>query len=98
MTKITALMELQPADRRKFLKTGNDQGRDVPPDRDTLMEQILDHLSTTPQEEMSEKVASLPDPRRIKVLDIRRQITKGSYEVVGRLDKVIDRILETITG
>jgi len=62
------------------------------------MERILDNMNTTSQEEVVKKIASLPEIRRHKVLDIRRQITEGTYEVVDRLDIVIDRVLETIAS
>ena len=97
MAQTTTLTEIQPADRRKSPKVGNDRGCDTSPDNDKLMEQVLDHLSTTPQEGVLKKIASLPHIRRGKVLVIRRQIMKGTYEIAGRLDKVIDRILEAIT-
>jgi hypothetical protein len=32
------------------------------------------------------------------VLDIRRQLTEGTYEVAGRLDRAIDRALEEIAA
>jgi len=68
MARIAALMELQPAERRISKKARNDQGPDTSPDTDVLMEQILEDLSTTPQEEVLTRIASLPDPRRGKVL------------------------------
>ena len=58
------------------------------------MAQILEDLSTTPPEEVLKRIASLPDIRRGKVLSIRRQLTEETYEVAGRLDGVIDRVLE----
>ena len=58
------------------------------------MEQILEDLNTTPPEEVLQRIASSPDIRRGKVLTIRRRITEGTYEVAGRLDRVIDRVLE----
>ena len=58
------------------------------------MEQILEDLSTTPPEEVLKKIASLSDIRRGKVLDIRRRLTEGTYDVAGRLDMAMDRVLE----
>jgi hypothetical protein len=62
------------------------------------MEQILEDLNTTPQEEVLTKIASLPRTRQDKVLDIRRQLTEGTYAVADRLDRAIDRILEAVTA
>jgi len=95
MARIAALMELRPTDRRKPQDARNDQ--DTSPESDVLMEQILEDLNTTPQEEVLKRIASLPRTRRDKVLDIRRQLTEGTYEVADRLDRAIDRVLEAIT-
>jgi anti-sigma28 factor (negative regulator of flagellin synthesis) len=51
----------------------------------------------TPQEEVLMRITSVPGIRRDKVLDIRRQLTEGTYEVADRLDRAIDRVLEAIT-
>jgi hypothetical protein len=61
---------------------------------DPLMEQILENMDMTPPEEVLKRIASLPDIRRGKVLDIRRQLREGTYEVAGRLDRALDRVLE----
>jgi hypothetical protein len=75
MARIAAVMELQLAARRKSQDARNDPGRHASPEGDALMEQILEDLSTTSQEEVLKKIASLPRTRRDKVLDIRRQLT-----------------------
>jgi hypothetical protein len=62
------------------------------------MEQILENLNTTPQEEVLKRITSLPPNRHGKVLDIRRQIADGTYEVADRLHTVIERILEASTA
>jgi len=62
-----------------------------------LLEHILENMNTTPQEEALRRITSLPDIRRDKVLDIRRQLREGTYEVADRLDEAIDRVLEAIT-
>ena len=98
MARIATLMELQPADRRRSRKARNDQGFDTSSHGDVLMEQIHEDLSTMPQEGVLKRIASLPDTRRDKVLDIRRQLMEGTYEVADRLDKAIDRVLEAITA
>jgi anti-sigma28 factor (negative regulator of flagellin synthesis) len=62
------------------------------------MERILETMNTTPPEEVLKRITSLPSNRQGKVLDLRRQIAEGTYEVAARLDTVIDRVLETITA
>ena len=91
-------MELRPTDRRKPQDARYDQGCDTSPDGDVLMEHILENMNTTPPEEVLKRITSLPNIRRGKVLDIRRQLTEGTYEVAGRLDRAIDRVLEAITA
>jgi len=94
MARIAAVTELQPAGRRKSLEARNDQGCPTSPNGDVLMDQIVEDLNTTSPEEVLKRIASLPDIRRGKVLSIRRQITEETYEVAGRLDRAMDRVLE----
>ena len=98
MARTAALMELRPTDRRRPRDARNDQGRDTSPDGDVLMEHILENMKITPPEEVLKRITSLPPNRRRKVLDIRRQLTDGTYQVATRLDTVIDRVLEAITA
>ena len=97
MATIAAVTELQTTDRRRSQSAGNDQGRDTSRTGDALMERILRNMNTTPQEDVLKRITSLPPIRQGKVLDIRRQIADGTYEVADRLDKSIDRVLEAIT-
>ena len=97
MTRIAAVMELQPADRRKSQDARDTQERGVPPHGDMLMERILGRMNATPQEEVLKQIASLPDIRRGKVLRIRRQVADGTYSAAERLDEAIRRVLEAIT-
>lgn len=98
MARIAVVMELRPTDRRRPQDARCDQGRDTSPDGDVLMEQILENLNTTPPEELLKRITSLPPNRRSKVLDIRRQIADGTYEVADRLNTVVDRVLEAMTA
>jgi fido (protein-threonine AMPylation protein) len=98
MATIAAVTDLQLTDPCISQNAGNDQGRDTSPNGDVLMEQILENINTTPQEEVLKRIASLPDIRLCKVLNIHRQLTEGTYEVAGRLDRAIDRVLEAITA
>jgi hypothetical protein len=98
MARTAALMELRPTDRRKPQDGRYDQGCDTSPDGDVLMEHILENMNATPPEEVLKRVTSLPPNRQATVVSIRRQLTRGTYEVAGRLDRVIDRVLEAITA
>jgi hypothetical protein len=55
-------------------------------------------MNTTPHEEALKRIAFLPPIRQCKVLDIRRQIMDGTYDMADRLDKAMDRVLEALTA
>ncbi len=69
---------------------------DLAHDKDLIMEQILENISTTPLGQVLKKIASLPEVRQQKVLRLRRQITTGKYDLTPRLDEVIDKVLEDL--
>jgi anti-sigma28 factor (negative regulator of flagellin synthesis) len=95
MVRVQALLGLPSADHRRSSDARNDQGREASPNGDVL---IVGDKNTPSQEEALERIAFLPPIRQGKVLDIRRQIADGTYEVADRLDAVIDRVLEAITA
>ncbi|MFZ0033473.1 MAG: hypothetical protein WAK60_00615 [Sedimentisphaerales bacterium] len=66
-------------------------------EQDLLMEQILDNINTTPIGQVLKKIASLPEVRREKVLDVRQQLIKGKYKLNERLNTVLDKVLEDLT-
>jgi hypothetical protein len=68
------------------------------PDKDMMMEQILDNINTTPIGQVLRKIASLPEVRKEKVLDVRRQLTEGKYDLDERLDVALEKVLEHLTA
>lgn len=68
------------------------------PDKDLVMEQILENLNTTPIGQVLKKIASLPEVRQDKVLDVRQQLTEGKYELNEHLDVALDKVLEDLTA
>ena len=66
-------------------------------DEDLLMEQILENINTTPIGQVLKKIASLPEVRKEKILDVRRQLTEGKYNLNERLDVALDKVLEDLT-
>ena len=68
------------------------------PDKDYIMEQILENLNTTPIGKVLKKIASLPDGRKDKVLNVRQQLTEGKYEFNEYLDVALDKVLEDLTA
>lgn len=89
-----ALSRLPSADRHRTRDARNDQGRDASPHGAAL---VLGNRNTTSPEEVLQRVTSPPPIRRGKVLNIRRQIANGTYEMGDRLDHAIDRLLEVLT-
>ena len=71
--------------------------RDLAQDKDLVMEQILDNIHSTPIGQVLKKIASLPEIRREKVLNLRHEITEGRYDLAERLDIALDRVLEDLT-
>jgi hypothetical protein len=67
-------------------------------DKDMVMEQILDNINTTPIGQVLRKIASLPEVRKEKVLDVRQQLTEGNYDLDERLDVALDKVLEYLTA
>ncbi|MDD5011828.1 MAG: flagellar biosynthesis anti-sigma factor FlgM [Phycisphaerae bacterium] len=67
-------------------------------DDDLLIEQILDNVNNTPLGKVIKRIASLPEVRRRKILDLRRSLANGNYEVNNRLDIALDRVLEELTS
>lgn len=76
---------------------GDSLDESLAPDEDLIMEQILDNLNTTPIGKVLKRIASLPEVRKKKVLDVRRQLTEGKYDLSSRLDVALDKALEDLT-
>lgn len=62
------------------------------------MEQILENIHTTPIGQLLKKIASLPEVRQEKILDVRQKLDEGKYDLSQRLDVAIDRVLEKLTS
>jgi anti-sigma28 factor (negative regulator of flagellin synthesis) len=69
---------------------------DLSQDKDMVMEQILDNIHHTPLGQVLKKIAEMPEVRRKKVLQLRREITEGKYDVSDRLDMALDKVLEDL--
>ena len=70
---------------------------DMIKEQDWLMEQILENINTTPIGQVLKRIASLPEIRREKILGVRQQLNKGSYNLNERLDGALDKVLEDLT-
>jgi len=89
-------------DSNNRFESGNHQvdpvRESLTPDNDLVMEQILNNINTTPIGQVLRKIASLPEIRREKILDVRRQLTEGKYDLNERLDVALDKVLEHLTA
>jgi hypothetical protein len=88
-------------------KDGSQQGSDnnagemseeMLAEQDLLMEEIINNLNNTPVGQVLKKLASLPEVRQQKVLNVRQQLTSGNYDLGERLDVVLDKVLEELTA
>ncbi len=71
---------------------------DLTAEKDLLMEQILENIHNTPIGQVLKKIACLPEVRQAKVLDVRRQLTEGKYDLSKRLDIALEKVLEDLTA
>jgi hypothetical protein len=81
-------------DRNNRIKPVN---KNTASEKDLVMEQILENLNTTPIGQVLKKIACLPEVSRDKILHVRNQLTNGKYELNGRLDIALDKVLEDLT-
>jgi len=77
-------------------RQGDPVDENLAPDEDLIMEQILENISSTPIGQVLEKIASLPEVRMKKVLNVRRQLTEGKYNLNERLDVALDKVLDDL--
>jgi hypothetical protein len=71
---------------------------DISLNEDMVMEQILENINHTPIGQVLKKIASLPEVRKEKVLDVRKRISQGDYDISDRLDEALDKVLEDLTA
>ena len=65
-------------------------------EQDLFMEQVLENLNTTPIGKVLKRIASLPEMRRKKILNVRKRLSTGHYELNERLDVALDKALEDL--
>ena len=63
---------------------------------DEEMEAILENIHATPIGRVLKRISTLPEIRKGKVLNLRRQITAGTYDVSDRLDEALESVLEDL--
>ncbi len=95
MARLVEMPELQSSDQfdASDWQGGGSMNRHGQ-ERDTLMEDILENINATPIGRVLRRIGSLPEIRKGKVLNLRRQITEGTYDARDHLDAALDRVLE----
>ena len=63
-------------------------------EEDMLMESILDNLNSTPIGQVLKRITSLPELRQKKVLDVRKRISLGHYDLDEQLDIALEKVLK----
>ena len=63
---------------------------------DLIMEQILENINTTPIGQVLKNIALLPEVRKEKILNVRKQLTNGNYDLNDRLNVALDKVLEDL--
>jgi hypothetical protein len=97
--KVVEMSDFDSTDRfeRRNMQAESED-KSLAAEQDLLMEQILENINTTPIGQVLKKIASLPEVRREKVLNVRQQLTNGRYDLGERLDFVLDKVLEDLTA
>lgn len=63
---------------------------------DFKTEELLQAGAKTPLGQLLEKIAQLPEVRFEKVLNLRRQICRGNYNLDEKLQAAADKIIEEL--
>jgi len=72
--------------------------KDLITDQDMMIERILENISKKPIGQVLKRIASLPEIRKGKVLNVRQQLSDGHYDLKERLDIALDKVLEDLTA
>ncbi len=64
--------------------------------KDLLAEELLHNVNYTPIGKLLKQIAKLPEVRQEKVLDVRKRLHDGQYDINERLDVALDKVLEDL--
>lgn len=84
------------SDRRNHQRPARAVGEPLETGDDLLVEQILENITNTPIGQVLKRIASMPEVRKEKVINVRSQLSKGKYELRERLDVALDKVLEEL--
>lgn len=98
MARLVEMPELQSSDQSDSSDwQGDGSTKRLGQETDGLMEDILENINATPIGRVLRRIGSLPEVRKGKVLNLRRQITDGTYDAGDHLDAALDRVIEDFT-
>ena len=64
--------------------------------RELFAEDLLENINSTPIGQLLKTIASLPEVRQEKILNVRHQLSQGKYDLNERLDTALDKVLEEL--
>lgn len=59
-------------------------------------EELLESINSTPLGQLLKIIATMPEVRREKVIDLRDRLNQGHYDEQEYLDEALDRVLEEL--
>ncbi len=59
-------------------------------------EGLLENINSTPLGQLLKIIATMPEVRREKVIDLRDRLNHGHYDEQEYLDEALDRVLEEL--
>ena len=65
-------------------------------DADILAEEMLKNVNATPIGKLLKRIATMPEIRKEKVTNVRKQLNQGNYDVENRLDLALDIVIEEL--
>ena len=98
--EMTTRVVTMPRFEQQYIHEHSDEiesaGRNLSYEDDLTMEEILQNLNSTPIGQVLKRIASLPEVRRNKVLEVRRSLSKGEYKLTERLDRALEKVFEDL--
>ena len=76
--------------------TGGEEFEDVVTAGEHQDESFLDNIATSPIGRLLKIISTLPEVRREKVFELRRQIDREQYNLNDNLDVALDRVIEEL--
>jgi len=96
LSKVELMPDSQSFDDYQFNQQKNCSDGNQEINNDLLMEKILQNITSTPIGKVLKAIAELPDTRKQKIIDVRKRLVEGRYDLGERLDIALEKVLEDI--